>query len=90
MLSHDLVSESKSFASKFFDESCFKVLIGLLREGQLLSIQEWPANQFGGGDVRNWGILDMSAIAVGEPDEDIYIGAAATGGRAGEDYEVVL
>jgi fused-like protein len=31
MLTHDLVSEYKPFASKFFDENCFKVLIGLLR-----------------------------------------------------------
>lgn len=49
MLVHDLISEYKPFAAKFFEESCFKVLVVMLRDSQLLSIQEWPVGAFGGG-----------------------------------------
>ena len=49
MLMHELHSEYKPFATKFFEEKCFEVLVGGLKEGELLTIQEWPVGAFGGG-----------------------------------------
>lgn len=40
-------AESKTFLQKLF-KSCLKLLCSLLRDNQLLSVQEWPAYSGGG------------------------------------------
>mmetsp|Transcript_3462 Transcript_3462/g.2458 ORF Transcript_3462/g.2458 Transcript_3462/m.2458 type:complete len:114 (-) Transcript_3462:957-1298(-) len=45
---HDSITvEYKAFAQKIF-KSCIKLLCSLMRDNQLLSVQEWP-DQCGGG-----------------------------------------
>ena len=48
-LFHDTIStlENKSFLQKVF-KNCLKLLCSLLRDNQLLSVQEWPSYSGGG------------------------------------------
>lgn len=45
---HDMIAlEQKSFMQKIF-KNCLKLLCSLMRDNQLLAIQEWPAYAGGG------------------------------------------
>ena len=45
---HDVInSDSKPFMQKIF-KNCLKLLCSLVRENQLLAIQEWPSSSGGG------------------------------------------
>ena len=46
---HDAIHvEFNSFGQKLFQENSIRLLSGLMKEGQLLAIQEWPLT-YGGG-----------------------------------------
>ena len=51
MLCHDLMIEWKPFSFKLLEDNSLRSLMGLLKESQLMSIEEWPTNIFGGGNT---------------------------------------